>query len=69
MVDFKSTIEWKKAADIVADEYGTQVDYKEEFFVCPECGEPILKEDYPEFEAGIEDGNTFFICPVCEEHL
>lgn len=62
-------IEWFEASKIIAEEYGAQVDYEEEFFICPECGEPIYKEDTAEFETGIEDGNTFFICPVCEEHL
>ena len=62
-------IEWFEASKIVTEEYGTQVDYEEEFFICPECGEPIYKEDTMEFETGTEDGNTFFICPVCEEHL
>lgn len=62
-------INWFEASKIVGEEYGTQVDYEEEFFICPECGEPIYKEDTMEFETGIEDGNTFFICPVCEEHL
>lgn len=62
-------IKWFKASEIVREEYGMQVDYEEEFFICPECGEPIYKEDYREFETGIEDGNTFFVCPVCEEHI
>lgn len=62
-------IEWFEASKIIAEEYGTQVDYEEEFFICPECGEPIYKEDTMKFETGVEDGNTFFICPVCEEHL
>ena len=38
-------IEWFEASKIIAEEYGTQVDYEEEFFICPECGEPIYKED------------------------
>ena len=62
-------ISWFKASRIIAEEYGTQVDYDEEFFICTECGEPIYEEDTMEFETGIEDGNTFFICPICEEHL
>ena len=39
--------------------YGGYVDWDEEFFECPECGEPIYKCDYPNFEIGM-------ICPVCE---
>lgn len=37
---------------------GTHYCRDEEFFICPECGEPIHKEDYPD--------NHWDICPVCE---
>ena len=49
-------IEWFEASKIIAEEYGTQVDYEEEFFICPECGEPIYEQDYK--------GNN--LCPCCE---
>ena len=39
--------------------YNGYVDLDEEFFYCPECGEPIYKCDYPYIELGM-------ICPVCE---
>lgn len=30
---------------------------------CPECGEPIYEDDFPEIE--IDDDNCY-ICPICE---
>lgn len=33
---------------------------------CPECGEPIYEEDYPEIERG---SNGSGICPICEIEL
>ena len=39
--------------------YGGYVNWEEEFFICPECGEPIYKCDYPHFVLGM-------VCPVCE---
>ena len=44
---------------IVEDIYGGYVNWNEEFFECPECGEPIYKCDYPMISIDI-------ICPVCE---
>lgn len=49
---------WYALARIVESEYGGYVDWDECFFLCPECGEPIYKEDYP----FIDDE----CCPVCE---
>lgn len=34
---------WEKLAKAVEKEYGCQVDWDEEFFICPECGEPVYK--------------------------
>lgn len=36
------------------------------WFACPECGEPILYEDWD--LADFIDGNEF-TCPICEEIL
>lgn len=44
---------------IIEPVYGGYVDWEEEFFECPECGEPIYKCDYPYIDIGM-------ICPVCE---
>ena len=51
---------WEKAAKICQEKYGVFVSFDEgdEWFECPECGEPILKEDW-------EDENLIH-CPVCE---
>lgn len=49
---------WKEMALYCLDIYGVQVDWEEEFFICPECGEPILKEDWTDDE--LEN------CPICE---
>ena len=40
--------------------YGIQYDRDEEFFICPECGEPIYFEDWDDIEENWET------CPVCE---
>ena len=47
------------AQHIIEPVYGGYVDWEEEFFECPECGEPIYKCDYPYIDIGM-------ICPVCE---
>lgn len=47
------------AQHIIEPVYGGYVDWDEEFFLCPECGEPIYKCDYPYIDMGM-------ICPVCE---
>lgn len=47
---------WTETARLVRDVYGSYVDWDEEFFICPECDEPIYKCDW----------NEFSICPVCE---
>lgn len=48
---------WEKAAKICKKKYGVFVS-SDGWFECPECGEPILKEDW-------EDENLIH-CPVCE---
>lgn len=50
---------WKENAKIVYKEYGSQVDYNEGFYVCPDCGEPIYINDWSEEELTAE------ICPIC----
>lgn len=49
---------WKDAAKYCRREYGVQVDNGEEFFICPDCFEPILKEDW-------EDHDNWDECPIC----
>ena len=55
---------WDKMAKVVEAEYGGYVDWDEEFFNCPECGEPIYKCDW-DAEELVTDGGEYF-CPVCE---
>lgn len=50
---------WSYCAEYCEKTYGAYVDWEEEFFNCPECGEPIYKCDW-------EDNDTWTICPVCE---
>ena len=50
---------WKDAAKYCRREYGVQVDNGEECFICPDCCEPILKEDWEDYENWDE-------CPICE---
>ena len=48
---------WKNIAHYLEDEYGIFVDWDEEFFICPECGEPIYECDW--------QGDELGACPVC----
>ena len=50
---------WKDAAKYCRREYGVQVDNGEEFFICPDCGEPIYRKDWEGHENWDE-------CPICE---
>ena len=57
-VEELSTKTWEEAASYCENTYGSFVNWEEEFFVCPECDEPILKEDW--------DKHNFTLCPICE---
>lgn len=54
------TEQWLANAGCVEVAYGAYVDYKEGFYICPECGEPIYDNDWTEAEL------EMFICPICE---
>lgn len=47
---------WEEAALYCNNIYGSYIDVEEQFFICPECGEPIYKEDW---SIGLET------CPIC----
>ena len=47
---------------IIEKEYDGYVDWDEEFFICPECDEPVYKCDYPYIDLGM-------LCPICETKL
>lgn len=36
------------------------VNWEEEFYLCPECGEPIYRHDWTKAEL------RNFVCPICE---
>ena len=48
---------WRFAAEYCEREYGVYVNWDEVFFICPECGEPLFKEDYGD--------HCWVVCPVC----
>ena len=49
---------WYDAAVYCAENFGVHFDMKEHFFECPECGEPIYRDDWK--------NHNWSICPVCE---
>lgn len=61
---------WENMAHFLEREYGAFIDWDEEFFECPECGEPIYKCDWQEEDYFL--GHAFtgsFYCPICEERF
>ena len=64
-----ATMGWQRAKAIIIELYGEQWDGEvgdDPCFYCPECEEPIYKEDFPKIEIG-ENGRP--VCPVCETEL
>ena len=62
-------INWDEAAMYVKKHgYATMIDNEECFFICPECEEPIYKDDYDEFEfdENAPKGAECVKCPICE---
>lgn len=49
---------WGKVARYCEKTYGVFVDYADEYFICPECDEPIYSEDWTRHD--LKDG-----CPIC----
>ena len=47
---------WKKAAKHCERVFGTYVNREEEYFICPECNEPIYECDWDDFST----------CPICK---
>lgn len=52
-------LSWLTAAVYCEEVYGVQVDMKEGFFVCPECGELIYECDWDGY-------GDWDVCPICE---
>lgn len=51
---------WKENALTVEQEFDGSVNWGEEFYLCPECGEPIYGCDWSNRDL------LDFICPICE---
>lgn len=49
---------WYETADYVEDTYGVFVDWRDRFFICPGCGDPIYECDW--------EDEDLSICPVCD---
>jgi len=63
---------WEKLAARVEKLYGTHVNWRDGFFLCPECGEPIYQIDWndEDYTKGrFFHGRLRLYCPVCEEKL
>lgn len=56
---------WRFAEWLKHEDYDVEIDLGEGYCECPECREPIYKEDYPK----IEYTGFGFICPVCEAEV
>lgn len=52
---------WENNARFVADIFDCEVDWKERFYICPCCGEPVYEEDWD------EDELREYYCPICED--
>ena len=64
-----ATMGWQRAKTIILEFYGEQWGGEagdDPCFYCPECEEPIYKEDFPKIEIG-KNGRP--VCPVCETEL
>lgn len=64
---------WEHIARYVATTYDTEVNFNEEYFLCPECGEPVYACDYIDSDyflgknAYYTHGKVY--CPICEQQL
>lgn len=57
--EVKIMVAWRINADVVEKDYGSYVDREEEFYTCPECGEPVYACDWDDEEL------CDVICPIC----
>ena len=49
---------WLEAGVYCEETFGTAMNAKEGFFICPECGEPLFEEDFK--------GHRWDTCPICD---
>ena len=52
---------WDWAAKVVEEEFGGYVNWDEEYFICPECSEPVYADDWDDSEFALAT-----ICPICQ---
>ena len=52
---------WADCAKYCEENYGIFVDWDEEYFICPECGELVYAEDWHDIEFAFAT-----ICPICQ---
>lgn len=50
---------WEVNADVVEKDYGSYVNRDDNFYICPECGEPVYACDWTNEEL------VDVICPIC----
>lgn len=65
-------VNWNTVASCVENIYGGIVDWGEEYFVCPDCGELIYADDFSDFEVIPavqtkinQEDNEYYLCPIC----
>lgn len=49
---------WYAAAQYCEETYGVYVNWDEEWFLCPECGEPLYADDFEDWD--------WASCPICD---
>lgn len=58
--EYMSWETWEEAALYCKKTFGVYINWEERFFICPECEEPILEEDWKE--------ENLVRCPICETY-
>ena len=56
---------WTRMATKAEADYGCHINWRDGFFICPECGEPIYQTDW-QSEDLITNDRKEFACPICE---
>jgi len=52
---------WEKVATYCWETFGSHVNWEEEFFICPDCQEPIYNKDWNNFCDNLAER-----CPICD---
>ncbi len=69
MVDFYEVLRY---VEKYYDDFPCHEDDEEtinDYFTCPNCGEPIYYRDYPKIEWKDEDDIGNYICPICNNEF